>query len=270
MQLSDNVVHARQVRMDGRRAPTVIVLRIIVLVVAVGLWELVVDIGAIPPGVLAAPSTIVLAAPQVFASPEFLSALAATVRTWAVGLAIALVVGIPVGLLIGSVPTAYRLSRLTLDFLRTIPPVALIPLALLLYGASDQMALLLIVFGCIWPIVLQTMYGAQQVDPQIQEVGRAFRFRRSQRIGRVLLPSALPMIATGIRISATLALLLAIGAELIGSAPGLGAQIFLKAQGLRTSEMYVYILVCAVLGAALNLALLALERRVLTWIPAHR
>jgi ABC-type nitrate/sulfonate/bicarbonate transport system permease component len=196
--------------------------------------------------------------------------MGSTSATWAVGLAVSVLVGIPIGLFLGSRSIAYRMSRFTIDVLRTIPSVALIPLVLLVFGASNQMALVLVIFGCIWPILLQSMYGAQQIDPQIREVSHSYRFRRRERIFKVLVPSALPFIATGIRISATMALLLSIGAELIGGAPGLGQRIFLASQTYRVPEMYVYVLVCAMLGAALNLALLAIERRVLTWTPAHR
>jgi ABC-type nitrate/sulfonate/bicarbonate transport system permease component len=252
------------------RSRLVLGLRVLILLVVLAGWELSVDLGFISSDVVASPINVIIAGPGVLSSAEFWQALGSTAFTWAIGLGTSLVIGIPIGLVLGSFSVAYRMSRLTIDVLRTIPPVAVIPLLLLLFGANDQMALVLIIFGCVWPILLQTMYGAQQVDSQIREVTRSYRLRRSQRILSVLVPSALPFIATGIRISATMALLLAIGAELIGSAPGLGSEIFLAEQGTRTPEMYVYIVVCAILGAALNLAFLAIERRVLTWIPAHR
>jgi ABC-type nitrate/sulfonate/bicarbonate transport system permease component len=162
------------------------------------------------------------------------------------------------------------MCRFTIDFLRTIPPVALIPLVLLLYGATQKMAILLVIFGSTGPLLLQTMYGAQQIDPQIRDVGRAYLLRRRQFVLRVLIPSAAPFVATGVRISATISLLLAIGAELIGGAPGLGANITIDAQSNNIPRMYAYIVVCAGLGAALNLIMLAVERRAIAWAPAHR
>jgi ABC-type nitrate/sulfonate/bicarbonate transport system permease component len=108
------------------------------------------------------------------------------------------------------------------------------------------------------------------VDPGIREVGRAFLLRRRDVALRVVLPSAAPFIATGIRISATISLLLAVGAELIGAAPGLGANITTAEQTNDIPQMYAYIVACAALGAALNLIMIGVERRTVAWVPDHR
>ena len=162
------------------------------------------------------------------------------------------------------------MSRFTIDFLRTIPPVALIPLVLLVYGATPKMAFVLIVFGSTWPVLLQAMYGVHQVDPAARDVARAYRLRRRDRIRFLIVPSAAPFIATGIRLAATISLLLAIGAELLGGAPGIGASITLQEQNGDIPGMWVYVVLAAVLGVIVNLALIGLERRILTWHPAQR
>jgi ABC-type nitrate/sulfonate/bicarbonate transport system permease component len=162
------------------------------------------------------------------------------------------------------------MSRVTIDFLRTIPPVALIPLALLLYGATEKMALLLIVFGSAWPVLLQSMYGVHQVDPVARDVARAYRLSRRDVVLSVVLPSAAPLIATGIRIAATMSLLLAIGAELIGGAPGVGHSIAIAEVNGDIPQMYAFVVVSATLGVLLNVALLRLEGRALAWHPSHR
>jgi len=92
--------------------------------------------------------------------------------------------------------------------------------ALLLYGATPKMAFALIVFGSVWPVLLQAMYGVHQVDPAMWDVARAYGLRRLDRLRFLILPSAAPFVATGVRLAATISLLLAIGAELIGGAPG--------------------------------------------------
>jgi ABC-type nitrate/sulfonate/bicarbonate transport system permease component len=128
----------------------------------------------------------------------------------------------------------------------------------------------LIVFGSTWPVLLQAMYGVHQVDPAARDVARAYRLRRRDQIRSLILPSAAPFIATGIRLAATISLLLAIGAELLGGAPGIGAAITLQEQNGDIPQMWVYIVLSAALGVIVNLTLIGLERRILTWHPAQR
>jgi ABC-type nitrate/sulfonate/bicarbonate transport system permease component len=101
-------------------------------------------------------------------------------------------------------------------------------------------------------------------------VARAYRFRPRDRFLRVTLPSAAPFIATGIRIAATMSLLLAIGAELIGGAPGVGNSIATAQQNGDTPQIYAFVVVSATLGVVLNLIMLGLERRTMWWHPSHR
>jgi ABC-type nitrate/sulfonate/bicarbonate transport system permease component len=253
----------------GRRRTLVLVLRIGFVLAAIGVWQAVTATGTISTDAVAEPSAVARELRALISDPSFWSAGWATIRTWAIGLAASMLFAIPVGLVLGSNDVLYRMCRFTIDFLRTVPPVALIPLALLLYGATEKMALVLVIFGSTGPLLLQSMYGAQQVDPQVREVARAYLLRRRDIALHVVLPSAAPFIATGIRISATISLLLTVGAELIGGAPGLGANITTNAQMNNIPQMYAYIVACAALGAVLNLVMINLERRTLTWVPGN-
>lgn len=245
-------------------------LRLVCVAALVGLWQALVVTGVLSTDAVAKPTDILRILGTLVGTTAFWSSLGDTLRSWAVGLAISLLVALPAGLLFGASNLAYRMSRVTIDFLRTIPPVALLPLALLLYGATEQMALLLIVVGSVWPVVLQTMYGVHQVDPVTRDVALAYRFRRRERIFSVILPSAAPFIATGIRIAATMSLLLAVGAELLGGAPGIGNSIAMAQQTPDIPAMYAWVVVAALLGVGLNLAMMAIEGRVLGWHPSHR
>jgi ABC-type nitrate/sulfonate/bicarbonate transport system permease component len=251
-------------------APRRLPARLACAVSAVGCAQALVSTGVISSSAVSAPSAIIRALGALIPTGGFWSSTGATIASWAIGLAISLAVAVPVGLALGGSDLAYRMSRFTIDFLRTIPPVALIPLVLLLYGATPTMALVLIVFGSVWPVLLQSMYGVHQVDPVARDVARAYQFRRREVVRDVVLPSAAPFIATGIRIAATMSLLLAVGAELIGGAPGLGQSISAAEENGTIPQMYAYIVVSAVLGVLINLALLRLERRTLRWHPAHR
>lgn len=244
--------------------------RIVAALVATLLLEAAVRFGAVPATAVAAPTDAIASLVGLLGTGPFWQAVAATVRTWGLGLVIAMIVAVPAGLLVGVNPVLDRLVRFSVDFMRTIPPVALIPLALLLFGASDMMALVLIVFGSVWPLFLQSVYGAAQVDAVARDVARSYRIRRRLVVLDVLVPSAAPFIATGIRIAATMSLLLAIGTEFIGGAPGIGLAISLAQQGGDIPQMYAYILIGAVFGVLLNLLFLQIERRLLAWHSANR
>lgn len=256
-------VAGRRVKMLGIQAACIAVL--------LAAWQLAVALGAVPESEVARPSAVVGRLWVLLATAGFWSAVGDTTRAWAAGLLVSLVVAVPLGLLLGASPLLYRMFRMTIDFLRTIPPVVLLPLALLVYGAREQAALLLAVFGSVWPLLLQAMYGVHQVDPVSRDVGRAYRLRRRDLVRSVVLPSAAPFIATGVRIAATLSLLLVIGSELLGGVPGIGAQIALdQTSAAQIPSMYAYVAVATALGVAANLLLARLERRALSWHPAHR
>jgi ABC-type nitrate/sulfonate/bicarbonate transport system permease component len=201
---------------------------------------------------------------------SFWSAVWSTLRSWAIGFAVSAAVAIPVGLLIGSSQILYRTTRVGIDVLRSLPPVAIIPLALLLYGATDKMAFFIIVTGSVWPILLQSIDGARQVHPIVRDVARSYHVGRGRRSVSVVLPSASPYIATGMRIAATMSLLLAIGAELIGGAPGLGLTIVSFQLVGDAAGVFAVVVVTALMGVAVNVGMLSLERRLLRWHPSHR
>ena len=258
----------RVTRRSGARSR--LAYRVAATLVALALWQIAVISGVVPAAAVAAPTDIVRAAGSLVGTDGSGAALLDTMGSWAEGLLIAILIAIPAGLALGSSDLAYRLSRFTIDFLRTIPPVALIPLVLLVYGATAKMAFVLIVFGSTWPVLLQAMYGVHQVDPAGREVADAYRLRRRDRVRFLILPSAAPFVATGIRLAATISLLLAIGAELLGGAPGIGASITLEEQNGDIPQMWVYVVLSAVLGVVVNLALIGLERKVLRWHSVQR
>jgi ABC-type nitrate/sulfonate/bicarbonate transport system permease component len=200
----------------------------------------------------------------------FWSAVASTLVGWAIGLGLAAAVAIPTGIVVGSTPLLYRALRVPIEFLRPIPSVALIPLAILVYGTGMQSKVFLIVFASFWPLLVQTLYGVQDVDPVAQDTARSFGFPRSQRLLRVTLPSAVPYIATGLRLASTVALILAVTAELVIGSPGLGREINLAQSGGAAELMYALIIVTGLMGWGLNALFARGERRLLHWHVSHR
>jgi ABC-type nitrate/sulfonate/bicarbonate transport system permease component len=201
---------------------------------------------------------------------DFWTAVGNTLQGWALGLGIACAIAIPAGILIGSTPLLYRALRGVIEFLRPIPSVALIPLAVLIYGSGLESKVFLAAFASTWPLLMQTLYGVQDVDPVATDTARSFGFSRGARLVRVTLPSAVPYIATGVRISAAVALILVVTAELVIGSPGLGRQINLARQGSNVELMYALILATGLLGMAVNALFTRAEHRVLHWHPSQR
>ena len=224
-----------------------------------------VDRDALPPS-----SEIARAFVTLLGSGAFWTALGETVRAWAVGLTIASVAAVVVGLVLGSVPALRAATASTIEFLRPIPSVALIPLAVLLYGISLRATLLLVVYACFWQVLVQVVSGVADVDPVAQDTARSYGLGPLARVRYVVWPTALPYVMTGLRLAASVALVLAITVELITGAPGLGSEIALAQSGGAVALTYALVVATGLVGVMINLVVRAVERRVLSWHPSVR
>ena len=240
------------------------------LCVLAGILELVPRVGIVSPRYLPPFSTMMRALYDEAGAGRFWSALADTVESWFLGLAIAMVLGVVLGLVIGSIPILHTLTTSTVEFLRPIPSVALIPLAVLLFGTRLQSALLLIVYASFWQVLIQVLYGVRDVDPVVRETARSYRFGPGSMLRHVIWPTALPYIITGLRLAATVALVLAITAELVIGNPGLGKEIAVAQSSGAFPAMYALVIVTGVLGVLVNVLARMLEHRVLAWHPSQR
>lgn len=229
--------------------------------------ETVSRLGLVDPAIVPPVSAVVFRALTLPVNPEFLGDLASTVVAWVAGLALALAAAVIAGTLLGSLSWLSTASRVVVEFLRPIPSVALIPLAILLFGAGTEMKVALIVYAATWPILLNVLYALREVDPLAKDALRSFGFGPIAVLWHVSLPSAMPFVATGLRVSAGIGLVVVVAAELLsGGESGLG--VYLIEHGSSSGQVDV-ILAGAVwaglLGLAANAALLRTERRVLRW-----
>jgi ABC-type nitrate/sulfonate/bicarbonate transport system permease component len=200
----------------------------------------------------------------------FWTALGDTLTGWALGLAIAATAGIVIGVVLSVVPHLREATASTIEFLRPIPSVALIPLAVLLYGSELRSVLLLVVYASFWQVLIQTLYGVQDVDPVADETARSYGLGTWARVRHVLWPTALPYVMTGVRLAAAVALILAITGELVIGAPGLGARIAVAQNSQAVPEMYALIVVTGLLGLLINVGARTVERRALAWHQSVR
>ncbi|NBE56888.1 ABC transporter permease [Streptomyces boluensis] len=216
-------------------------------------------------------SEVVERAVRLAGDPLFLDGVGATLGVWAYGLLLGCAVAVPLGVLFGSVPKVDAAARAVVEFLRPIPSVALIPLVALLLGTGGRMQVTVIAYACVWPVLFNTVYGLGDVDPVAKDSLRAFGFGRLQVLWRVVLPATAPFVAAGVRISAAVALILAVASEILsGFGEGLGTFIAQAAQiPDGTTDVLAGTLWAGVLGLTVNALLGTAERRLMPWARAR-
>ncbi|MDX2933408.1 ABC transporter permease [Streptomyces ipomoeae] len=234
------------------------------------LWEAVPRLGIVRDTYFPPVSRVAGALVDELSDDTFWTALGDTLTGWAVGLVIAVTAGILAGVVIAVVPYLREATASTIEFLRPIPSVALIPLAVLLFGTELQSVLLLVVYASFWQILIQTLYGVQDVDPVAEETARSYGLGPWARVRHVLWPTALPYVMTGVRLAAAVALILAVTAELVIGAPGLGARIAVAQTSQAVPEMYALVVVTGALGLLINVGARTVERRALAWHQSVR
>ncbi|MDN8617948.1 ABC transporter permease [Variovorax ginsengisoli] len=217
------------------------------------------------------PLSVVLGRLSVLVTTEeFWGFVASTIRTCVLGLAIAAIAGVLIGLAIGLTPGARKYTHSTIEFLRPIPSVALIPGVILLFGARYQSGVVLITYAAFWQVLLQMLYGLNDIDSVARDTARTFRFSRFGYVRHVAWPTLLPYLFTGLRLAAAMALVLAVTAEMVIGSQGVGRGIVVAQASNATAEAYAYVLVAGLMGVAINLAARLLERRLLQWHPSVR
>ncbi|MEA2379304.1 MAG: hypothetical protein QOK00_1857 [Thermoleophilaceae bacterium] len=181
------------------------------------------------------------------------------------GFAIAVVIAVTAGLLLGMSRRARIAAAPIVEFLRAIPPPALLPFAILVIGVGSSMKVFIIAFVCIWPILLNTIDGVRGIDPTLDDTTRVYGISSRDRIWRVMLPAATPQIFAGMRTSLSLALILMVISEMVASTNGIGYFVLQSQRTFAIPEMWSGILLLGILGYVLNGGFTLIERRLLRW-----
>jgi len=198
-------------------------------------------------------------------SGELADFTAQTVQRMMLGWLLASFAGIALGALIGISAQARAWLQPTLEFVRPLPASAVMPLAIAIFGLGGGMVLAVVAFGAMWPVLLATVHGFASVEPRLREVAAALQLPKSDFIRKIGLPSAMPDILAGMRLSMTVSLIVAVVGEMIASQPGLGQAILLAARSFRASELFAGIALLGALGFASNALLAVAEQRLLKW-----
>jgi ABC-type nitrate/sulfonate/bicarbonate transport system permease component len=190
---------------------------------------------------------------------------ASTVERMVLGWLLASFAGMALGALIGISATARAWVLPTLEFVRPLPASAVMPLAISIFGLSPGMVLFVVAFGAMWPVLLATIHGFATVEARLREVATALQMGRGAFIWKVGLPSAMPDILAGMRLSMTVSLIVAVVGEMIASQSGLGQAILLASRSFRASELFAGIALLGAIGFASNALLSLAEKRLLRW-----
>jgi sulfonate transport system permease protein len=232
-------------------------------------WELLAQAGWLSPQVLPAPSKVLRTAFKLAISGSLLNDLGVSMLRAAAGFAIGGGVGFALGTLVGFSRIAEALVDRSVQMIRAIPFLALLPLVIVWFGVGEAEKIFLVSLGVCFPIYINTTLGIRQVDPKLLELGRVQGLGSWQLIRRIILPGALPSILTGVRYSLATAWLALVVAETIGAQSGLGFLAMDAREFLRTDVIVLTIVIYALIGVAADSIARLLERRLLAWHPNY-
>jgi NitT/TauT family transport system permease protein len=233
----------------------------LVVVLVIVLWQVLIDTKVIDFNYMPPPTEIASAFSALVSSGEMGEAVWHTLTVTLVASAIGIGVGVIYGAALGLVDAVRSYSMGTVDFLRTVPVVALMPVALLVWGASSKTEIIVASYAATWPLVINTMAGVQGVHPVKSDVARSFRLSRVETLRKIVLPVATPAILVGARLSIVTALVVAIVAEMLVNPEGVGYGLIFGMQSLQPEEMWAYAVVAGIMGYVLNAVLVYGVRR---------
>lgn len=230
-------------------------------------WEAASRTGLVPSYYMPPPSDVLPTIVRLLADEDFVRSVVASVLAMAIALAIPVAVAVPAGLVLGSVPAVRKATMAVVELVRPLPAVALIPLALLVAGTGPDTKIALAAFASLWPILFNTMYALDEIDPLQIETARAFKVSRPRIVTRVALPNAAPFVLTGIRLAAAIALAVVVSVELYAAGSrGIGQFIVVASSGgARMDEVLGATVVAGLVGLAINAGLEGLHARLFHW-----
>jgi ABC-type nitrate/sulfonate/bicarbonate transport system permease component len=210
-------------------------------------------------------SQIISTLSELILSGQVTGHLLTTLRRFLEGYLVAAAIAVTLGIVLGYFRWVHSLLETLIEFLRPMPSVAIIPVAILLLGIGDRMIVAVTVYASVWPILINTIDGVRHIERTLIDTGRTFGLARRKILWQIVLPAASPYIVTGLRISLSIALILVTTAEMIAGSQGLGFFILDEERSLRSSAMYAGIVLVATLGYLLNRLFVALEEKAMQW-----
>jgi ABC-type nitrate/sulfonate/bicarbonate transport system permease component len=209
---------------------------------------------------LAPPSSVAAALAGAFQDGSILIATRDTLFSAFAGLSIGSAIGLLFGIALGLFSVFDRLMEVTIEAIRPIPSIALLPIALIALGFGYRMEILIVAFACVWPILILSRAAVAGIEPRLMEVSRALRLSPLDQVRKIIIPAALPRIFLAFRLAAGIALIVAVTVEITINPIGLGAAIMTAQQALRPDLMLAYLVWIGVVGYLLNTGLVVAQR----------
>lgn len=235
----------------------------LLFIVALGLiWELAVRSGALTYEYLPAPSSTIKAGVDLIVNGTLIEEVVHTSVSALVGWGIGSVIGVVFGTCLGLFPTSWRYSMSSVEVLRALPAIAFVPAVVLVLGFSLEAEFVITTYVAIWPVLVNTIAGVRDVSPAHLELATMMRMSALERVRKVLLPSAAPLIVIGLRLSLSLTLALALVAEMVGNPEGVGYALILQQQALQPAAMFSYVIAIGIVGLLFNTIFVAVVRLV--------
>lgn len=196
--------------------------------------------------------------------------LVPSLRRLSLGYTLSVVLGVTIGLVLGTFPLLRQAVQPVAEFLRALPAVALIPFGMLVFGIGDTMKVFIIVLGAVWPILLNTIDGVRGVDAGMLEMARAYSIGPWGRMRDIVIPAALPRVVAGMRTSVSIAIILMVVSEMVASRNGVGYFVLESQRRFAISDMWAGILLLGIIGYVTNFVFVRVERGLLHWHRASR
>jgi ABC-type nitrate/sulfonate/bicarbonate transport system permease component len=229
------------------------------------IWEISGRTGALDPVLLPRPSLILLTFLDIVFSGRFASPLAHTLALFAVGYGIACVLGVSLGIAMGTSPTLYGVFEPLVEILRPIPKPALVPALFLFLGIGNLTMVTVVVLAVLFPVVINTLQGVRSLDPVLLDTARTFQLSRRRTIQSVILPATTPLIFAGMRVGLGLGLVLVVLAEMLAGETGIGFLILDLQRSFQIKEMFAWLLILVLLGGGLTFLFNKIEAYLVPW-----
>lgn len=210
-------------------------------------------------------SAVMSALAQLLVTGSVIQHLLVTLERFLAGYLIAAAIGVTFGIALGYFRFLHSLLGMVIEFLRPMPSVAIIPVAILMLGISDSMIVAVTAYASVWSILINTIDGVRHIETMLIDTGRTFGLGRRRILWQIVLPAASPYIITGLRIALSIALILVTTAEMVAGSQGLGFFILDEERLMHSSNMYAGIVIVAAVGYLLNRLFLAMEARLMKW-----
>lgn len=242
----------------------------IVPILLIILWQLLVQFGWLSTRILPAPTAVIQAAINLASSGELLHHVITSSTRALIGLLIGGTIGLVLGLLNGVFPLAEKLLDSSVQMLRNIPHLAMIPLVIVWFGIGEPAKIFLVAIGVMFPIYLNTFHGIHTIDKGLLEMGKVYGLKPVEQFWQIILPGALPSILVGLRYALGIMWLTLIVAETIASDSGIGYMAMNAREFLQTDVIVFSILIYAGLGKLADSTAKVLEEKLLQWHPSYQ